>query len=304
MTRLAEAADALLASPEFAAGCWWGLAAVAVALAAGFARRWGRQSEPAPIAGLLFAGATVAAIGSTLGVPVMLVLGLLALAAAGAWRMGSEWLTAALTVPGAWLVAYHSGLDLDGSRPMVAAAVVAAGWLSADFDHRWRGRALGPVLLAMTVAGVYATVPDTEQALAALGVALPLALLSWPWPLASLGRAGAQAAIGALLWVIVAGGAARPSAVVGGVACLGLLVVEPLARVVDPGRRSALERLPPGRWGVPAAAAVQLVLVYVAAEAVVIAGVELVVAVAVCLATTLSRPTHRKQDDADTHHPR
>jgi hypothetical protein len=40
------------------------------------------------------------------------------------------------------------------------------------------------------------------------------------------------------------------------------------------------------------------------AEAVVIAGVELVVAVAVCLATTLSRPTHRKQDDADTHHPR
>jgi len=59
---------------------------------------------------------------------------------------------------------------------------------------------------------------------------------------------------------------------------------------------------------------VQLVLVYVAArvaglrstlaEAVVIAGVELVVAVAVCLATTLSRPTHRKQDDADTHHPR
>jgi len=182
---------------------------------------------------------------------------------------------------------------------LVGAAIVLGSWLVADFDARWRRQGLGPVLLAASAAGVYSTVPDTEQALLALGVALPLALLGWPWPLASLGRAGAYTATGVLLWVVAAGGSGRGSAVVGGVACLGLLAVEPVARLLDPDRQSVLGHLPDGRWGAAAVALLHLGLVYLAARvaglrptvatAVTIALVDFAVAVAAALLLTAAR---------------
>ena len=299
--------DALLASPQFAAGCWFGLAAFAAGLAAALAWRSGRRPPPVPISGLLFAGATAAAIGWTLGLPPTLLPGLLALACAGAasQRPWARPLAIGSSILGGWLVTCPSRLALDGGlRLLVAVAVAGGGWLAADLDHRWRSRALGPLLLALTVGGVYATVPDTEQALAALGVMLPMAGLAWPWPLASLGRAGTHAAVGALLWVVTAGGAGRPSSVVGGIACLGLLVVEPLARIIDPRHRGLTDHLPAGRWVTLVVVTAQLGLVYVAArvaglratvsQAAVIAGVELVVAVAVCLAVRAGRPVHQQ----------
>ena len=81
----------------------------------------------------------------------------------------------------------------------------------ADFDVRWRHRGLGPVLLPVSLLGVYATVPDTEMALVALGAALPLSLLGWPVALASWGRAGAWAVAGSLVWVTASGGVGRAS---------------------------------------------------------------------------------------------
>lgn len=164
---------------------------------------------------------------------------------------------------------------------LVVSLLVPAGWLMADLDARWRGRGLGPVLLAGSVAGIYATVPDTEQALVALGVAVPLALLAWPWPLTRLGPFGAYLAAGVLLWVVAAGGAARGSAMVGGVACLGLFVVEPLAHLLEPGRRSVLERLPDGGVGVVLAGLLHLALVAVAAR---VAGLQPTVARAATVA--------------------
>jgi hypothetical protein len=179
---------------------------------------------------------------------------------------------------------------------LVASLLVPGGWLLADLDARWRRRGLGPVLLAGSVAGIYATVPDTEQALVALGAAVPLALLAWPWPLIWLGPVGAYLATGVLLWVVASGGAARGSAVVGGVACLGLFVVEPLARLLDPTRRSVLEHLPDGGVGVALASLPHLALVAVAARvaglqptvtrAIVVALAELAAAVLLALALT------------------
>jgi hypothetical protein len=249
VTRLLEAAGTLLTSPELAAGWWCGLLALAVGLGMAFAWRSRRSSEPVPVAGLLFAGAVMAALGWTLGLPAALAVGLVLLAVAGQ-GMGRRWLpTAPLAASGAWLVVFGSGAALEGVglRLLVATAMVLGGWLLADFDHRWRGRGLGPVLVAVSAGGIYATVPDTEQAMVALGVAAALAVLGWPWPLAALGRAGAFAASGVLLWVVAAGGAGRGSSVVGGVACLGLFAVEPLARRLHPDRRSVLDRLPDGR---------------------------------------------------------
>jgi hypothetical protein len=287
----------LLTSPETAAGLLFGLVALAVGLVVAFARR-DTPAPTVPVVGLLFAAAVALGLRQTLGLPGGLALGLVALAGAGLVPVGGP-LAPALAVPGAWLVAASSGLADGRLRLLVGAAVVAGGFLLANFDARWRHRGLAPVLLAVSVVGVYTTVPDTEPAMVALGAALPLALLGWPWPLGCVGRAGAYAATGALLWVVAVGGVGRGSAVVGGVACLGLLAVEPAARLLAPGRGSVLEHLPDGRWGAVAVAVVHLGLVYVAArvaglrstvaEAAVIASVELAAAVLLALAATAGR---------------
>jgi hypothetical protein len=154
-----------------------------------------------------------------------------------------------------------------GLAPAVAvAAVLVAGALLADFDRRRRDGLALP-LWAVTVAGVWATVPDVEAAVVVLGAALPPALLGWPSPLArsglvSLGLAGSLASAGLLVWVVATDGAARPGSMVGGLACLGVLAVEPVARRLA-GRGPGGRPLPP----LPLAAA-HLCLVAVAARVV------------------------------------
>jgi hypothetical protein len=202
----------------------------------------------------------------------------------------------ALAATGRFAAASGSAL-----APAVAVAVaVAAGALVADFDRRRRdGLALS--LWAVTVAGVWATVPDVESAVVLLGAVLPPALLGWPGPLArtgvSLGVAGSLAAAGLLVWVVATDGAARPGSIVGGLACLGVLAVEPLARRLA-GRGPAAPPLPP----LPLAAA-HLVLVAVAArvvgrtqtaaEALPLALAELAVALTVAVAALRRAPTAR-----------
>ena len=69
--------------------------------------------------------------------------------------------------------------------------------------------------------------PDTEVPLVLLGAAVPVAFLALD------GRASSSASTGAFAALMVAaalvGGVGRPGAVVGGLACLGVLVLAPLA---------------------------------------------------------------------------
>ena len=87
-------------------------------------------------------------------------------------------------------------------------------------------------MLAATALGVYVTTPDTEHARVLVGVALAIALLGWPRPLASLGTAGSFVAVALVSWTAVVDGLGRPGAIVGGTACLGMLVIEPPVRWV------------------------------------------------------------------------
>jgi hypothetical protein len=99
--------------------------------------------------------------------------------------------------------------------------------------------------------------------------------------------AGALVAAGLLVWMVATDGAARPGSIVGGLACLGVLAVEP------PARRLAGRR-PGGPLPAPVLAAAHLVLVAVAArvvgrretvaEALPLALLELAVALAVAVA--------------------
>jgi hypothetical protein len=197
---------------------------------------------------------------------------------AGSWRRQRPPAVAGLVLG----VAAGAGFALVGALahpgmpwPLLAVLTAAVAVALAAFDRRWRRLGLLPALLAVTAAGVWATVPDVEAALVLLGAAIPMTLLGWPLtgrmpgrPGPAFGVAGSVAVAAALVWAIASGGADRPGSLVGGLACLGLLAVEPALRRLDRQRRSPLdhlERRPGLAW---LALAAQLALVAVAARVV------------------------------------
>jgi hypothetical protein len=114
-------------------------------------------------------------------------------------------------------------------------ATLIGGTLLVDYDTANTGSGLAPILLAMTALGAWTTVPDTEQILVVAGVFLPIALLGLPVTRITEG-AGAYGVVGLLVWVATVGGRGRPGAVIGAVACLGILLAEPIARRIWRGR--------------------------------------------------------------------
>lgn len=204
---------------------------------------WPRSSPPrlVPVAGLLLVGSAAVALHDQARLPAELVPGLAALALAGAAasvvervRLAPAVVAAVLAVPGAWLVAGATGLD-ETPRLLLVAAIALGGALVAAADHDYRRLGLGPVLVLATMAGAYATVPDTEHAVIVLGATVPLAVLGWPWPLARLGRAGSLATVGLLAWVAVTDGSLRAGSTVGAIACLGVFLVEPVVGALRRG---------------------------------------------------------------------
>lgn len=141
------------------------------------------------------------------------------------------------------------GLALSTPSPtaglFLAAAIVVAAPALGDVVSA-RGPALTAALLAVSVAGIWAAVPDTEEILLVGGtLALPLLFtiaggldrldVTWSLP-------ASFAIVGPVLWAAVHGGRGRPGSMVGGVACLGLLLVEPAARRIT--RTPASTRTP------------------------------------------------------------
>jgi hypothetical protein len=207
---------------HLAVGLLLGLAAAVACLGAAALRR----ERPVPVAGLALAAATAAGLAVT-GAPADPAVG--------------------------W--------------PALAAITVVVAVALAAFDRRWGRLGLPPALLAVAAAGIWACVPDVEGPLVLGGAVLPMALLGRPGPVAgrwpgaaAFGSAGSAAVAAVLVWVVATGGAGRPGSVVGGLACLGLLLVEPAARLLDPSRprRSPLDPVE-GRPGLAwAALAAQL----------------------------------------------
>ncbi|MGI9120000.1 MAG: hypothetical protein ACR2G7_07765 [Acidimicrobiales bacterium] len=218
------------------------------------------------MAGLLLAVAALLAVRQRFPLPDGLVLGIFLLTVAGMalevrtapGRMG-EVIGLVLVAPGAWLVTGALEFDRAWSRTLLAGVIVAVATLVADADQHRRHLALGPALVAMSVGGMFITLPETSRALAMLGTAVPLAALGWPVRLASLGRGGAYAVAGLVVWVAMRDGGGRPGATVGAIACLGILLVEPVTRwLVGPDELGALLRT---RWALPGFILLHLALV-------------------------------------------
>lgn len=146
----------------------------------------------------------------------------------------------------AWTIAAVAGLAWGGllgvpSAPgwrWPAAGLTAAGAsLGARHLARHEPRWIPPALFAFWVLGVWGTVPHTERAAVAMGVTAALlpALLFGPrvrieWP-------GALLAAGALGFVAITDGAARPTSIVAGLGSVGMLVVAPAALALTRARR-------------------------------------------------------------------
>lgn len=258
-----------LSQPEFEDGLAFLVPGVAVAVVLGLLWRW-RLKLPVPIAGLLLAGGTLLAIEERQDIDSDAVRAVLVLAATGflldllsvRWRLPLV-VVAVASAPGAWLL-YDAGL---GTAPWVdrllGIAVFVGATTLADVDQRRRGSAVGPILVLVTVGGMYSTLPDTEQALALLGVS-GLLLTGWPLRLARLGTGGAFATAGALAIVAALGGVGRQRSVVAAVACLGVVLVEPLAEAVAGRRRHRAVRH--GRLDTLALLALHVVTVLVCAR--------------------------------------
>jgi hypothetical protein len=240
-------------------------AAVLLALVALALRRVVR---PLPAAGIAMAGAGLVAValadkdeaGGSLH-----VLGIAA-GAVGAW-IGRRLrlpllLRPLLVVPGAAVTveAMHLADRTTVIWPSVVAAAVIAV-LVADADESLAASAAGPPLLAVSVFGMYVTIPETGQILPVLVVIVPIALVGAPLGLARLGAAGSGAIVVLLAAVVAEGGQARAASIVGGLAAAGVLALEPVARRLVPGAAPW-----PDDWRSPrilALAALHVVLVFV-----------------------------------------
>jgi hypothetical protein len=198
-------------------------------------RRGSGRRLPAAV-GLPITVAALAAIGVSRGLTASVVVGLTGITAAAAlavrWPGGRRVLAMAvllLAVPFAWVLAVDASSVSWAQAAVTGAATVGpVAAVRTDVDVGPTG--LTPALYAVSAAGVFAAVPNTEEAAALLGASVPAALAGWPLGQARLGRVGAAGAAALLMWVTADGSLGREPAVVGGMACLGLLATLPAGR--------------------------------------------------------------------------
>jgi hypothetical protein len=275
-----------------------GLATLALVVAAfltrGRAGPWSDPDDPeryrVAVPGLLVTAAALGAVGRTWPVTASTVLGLAGVTVPAVWltqraRGGAAWLAGlGVTVPPAYLLAADAS-STAWVRGLLVAWLVAGVPAVSRTDVEYGPVGLTPVLYAVAAAGVFAAVPDTEQAAALLGASVPLAVRGWPLGRARLGPPGAGAAAALLLWVAAVGGRGREPSIVGAVGCLGLLLTLPAGRWLA-GRTGRLRAARRPRRHVLTLVLVHLLVVAVSSR---VAGVspDLDVALVVTAATVL-----------------
>jgi hypothetical protein len=300
----------LLDSADFVTGARVGaVAAVAALIAASAWRAW--RGRRLPAGGLVFAAAALVALDGRFELPPELLIGTAALGLAGLtgdlFRV-PVWIRAPLALPGAWLVGFGTEVnDVRWTQALVSATAVVGGTLMSDFDRRWRRPSIAGGLFAIAVLGVYVTVPDTEAPLRVLVAAVLIGALGWPIGVLRFGSGGAYAACGVLAWTAAIGGIGRSGSIVGAVASLGLLLSEPVARVIARFRGPLVRD--PRLMATLAMGIAQVGLVAVTArvaglrrdegEAGVIAAIALVAAVVACVVVArVNRRRRRSQSTA------
>lgn len=240
-----------------------------VALGTGWALRLvvGRYRPPLPIFGLFLAVVTVASLYLTeqpLGplVPALvLIVGAVFIARL---LKAPRWVLPLVAFPGAiWLASAAPDTQFLWVRILIAALIPLGGFLIGEFERRHDRLGLGVIFFTLAVLGMFAAVPDTEQALIIGAAAVVLTLLAWPKVAASVGAEGAYAAVAVFLWITAEGGGSRPPSIFGSAACLGYLLIEPLIVRLRPRAAELLSRVRRNWLGAVLASIPQFLLVIV-----------------------------------------
>jgi hypothetical protein len=170
-----------------------------------------------------------------LGAPLVVGLALLVVGDWLATATGTWAARLTFAVPGALVLGASLPEGFAFSlRTTVVVAIVLLAPLVVVFATR--DPRLAAAMFAVSAVGLYACVPDTEHAkvlLAALVIAGALGID--PRLPATV---GVSALTGLFVWTSAVGGHGRPGSVLGAIACLGVLVVGPLAGWARVGRAS------------------------------------------------------------------
>jgi len=227
---------ALFDTDFFQVGLRFGLGALALGWAVALVTR--KRRRHLPIAGLLITAATVATllVLDEPMTPELLALGLILVGALiPRVARAPGWVVPLAVIPGAvWLSIGTTVTDLVWVRIAIVILVPLGGFLISDFEERYENLGLGVIFFGLACLGVFVAVPDTEWARVLIATAIPVTFLAWPRVAASLGAEGSYLAVATLILVAAHGGGQRPASIVGSIACLGLLLLEPLAIYMSP----------------------------------------------------------------------
>ena len=201
------------------------------------------QSGTAPGFGIVLS--LVAAVGVNIAIEsnLDLIVSMLLLGAGGlmverSLTSSAEWLT--------WMgwLAIGIGLVIIASRAEIVDVGwiwfgapllgLVGGWSMLKSPEALPHPTVGP-MVAITAFAMWTTVPDTEVAMVLLGVSLAMAVATLPGINSRLTGGGAFPLMTLLAWAAAVGGAARPASVVGAWACIGMLILGPLAVRLRPG---------------------------------------------------------------------
>lgn len=162
-----------------------------------------------------------------LGQRASIAAGVMAMAFAGFLWQRSRYIAIAAATLGASLLMYRGGISDNADwwvRPTGVAIILFVGWSVL----RWEGGGNRPsliVLFAITLLGIWATVPETRVPRLFLGSwtgLLPgFVLLGIP----HLGR-WAPAIAAPIVWMAAEGGTSRPGSIIGGWASFGILLLQ------------------------------------------------------------------------------
>lgn len=263
-----------------------GLAAVVVGW--GLRLIMGPERRPLPIAGMLIAAATVTALTLLDERPDGLVVPLLVLfigVAASRAVTGAAWLSPLLALPGTLMLAFGGAIAGPTWAQVLAIVVIpVSGLLISDFELRHEGRGLGIIYYSVAALGVLFAVPDTEWPRLFFAAVVMVAFLAWPRVAATLGREGGYVAVAVLFVIAAEGGAARPPSIIGAVACLGMLLIEPPLIYFNPRAVKLIGLVPRAPYGVLVATLPQLLVVFFSSRIAAHSGTE-AVAIVIVLVT-------------------
>ncbi len=224
-----------LVDPRFLTGVAAGTVMLGVGLLVSIS--W-HGDKPAPYGGLLLTVGALAALALTETISIWMIAGLALLGLAGLAHR-SVTLGIAAAIPGAVLTVIAITDDFTSWVPWFSmVAIITTAPLVASFDGRYGRIGLPLPFFAASTLGVYLTVPDTELAIVIFGTAAVVGFLGWPKPVMSFGAVGAYAAVGLYVAAASIGAVGRPASLIAAVACLGLLIVTPVAHRFFRGGKS------------------------------------------------------------------